>query len=190
MLGVARFVDGSVKASTAERSDVFLQRYDCTKPVCWRADAARACVQPIPYPKGQLQVWHLTRGGFTGKHTDAAAILALASETGGATGAADGATAAAAKVKEEPMVEGSKVPWGKRCTVEGVGAVREGDAGASQDVGGGKRVKVELRKVEQKRGTRELSGLGPMEPRRPLHRGATVTALVSSGPPAPRKPID
>lgn len=34
---------------------------------------------------------------------------------------------------------------------------------------------------------RELEGLGPVLPYAPSHRGPTVTARVSNGPPAPRK---
>ena len=37
--------------------------------------------------------------------------------------------------------------------------------------------------------SRELRDLGPVQPYRPRHRGATVTALLSSGPPAPRRPV-
>ena len=37
--------------------------------------------------------------------------------------------------------------------------------------------------------SRELRDLGPVQPYRPRHRGATVTAPISSGPPAPRRPV-
>lgn len=80
LLGVVHMVDGTVAAATAAKSDPFLANYDCSKPIAWRADAARTCPRPLPYPKGNLQVWHLTRGGFTAGG-DAAAILELARST-------------------------------------------------------------------------------------------------------------
>lgn len=65
VLGIAHFVDGACDAKVAAASDSFLARYDCTKPVAWRADSARACAAPLPYPKGNLQVWHLQKHGFS-----------------------------------------------------------------------------------------------------------------------------
>ena len=85
VLGVARFVDGHCDAKAASSSDVFLALYDCTKPVAWRADAARACAAPLPYPKGNLQIWHLMKSGFA-KPSDSAELLQLARGAGAAKG--------------------------------------------------------------------------------------------------------
>ena len=69
ILGVAHFVDGNKSAREAERQCFYLQRYDCTKATAWAAD--RAAPVPasadghLPYPKGNLQVWHVTEEGFT-----------------------------------------------------------------------------------------------------------------------------
>lgn len=48
VLGVAHFVEGSCDAKKAAATDVFLARYDCTKPVAWRADSARESSAPLP----------------------------------------------------------------------------------------------------------------------------------------------
>ena len=77
ILGLAHFVDGACDARAAAAKDRFLALYDCSKPVAWRADAARACAAPLPYPKGNLQLWHLQREGFT-TASDGALLLQLA----------------------------------------------------------------------------------------------------------------
>ena len=122
LLGAARFVDGCVDAKAASKGDFFLANYDCAKPVAWRADGARACPRPLPYPKGQLQVWHLARGGFADA-ADAAAIVALAK---GGTGGG------AVKVKQEEGAAGPKAApasspakKGKRAAAEAGVAVKE-----------------------------------------------------------------
>eukprot|EP00966_Prymnesium_polylepis_P198403 4597980-Prymnesium_polylepis.1 len=110
LLGVARFVDGDVCAATAAQSDFFLANYDCSKPVCWKADAARACTRPIPYPKGNLQVWHLARGGFS-ESTGAQAILELAQGEAPPHVKEEPATSHESKAeapKEEAAARGSK----------------------------------------------------------------------------------
>ena len=76
ILGVAHFVDGACDARAAAAKDAFLALYDCTKPVAWRADAARALAAPLPYPKGNLQLWHLQREGFA-RASDSALLLQL-----------------------------------------------------------------------------------------------------------------
>jgi hypothetical protein len=76
ILGVAHFVDGACDARAASAKDAFLALYDCSKPVAWRADAARACAAPLPYPKGNLQLWHLLGEGFT-RASDGALLLQL-----------------------------------------------------------------------------------------------------------------
>lgn len=77
ILGVARFVDGACDARAAAKTDPVLALYACTKPVAWRADAARACAAPLPYPKGNLQLWHVAEGGFADP-TDCARLLEVA----------------------------------------------------------------------------------------------------------------
>ena len=77
ILGVARFVDGACDARAAAAKDTFLKLYDCSKAVAWRADSARACAAPLPYPKGNLQLWHLQREGFS-RPEDAALLQQLA----------------------------------------------------------------------------------------------------------------
>lgn len=164
LLGVVHMVDGNVAAAAAAKADAFLANYDCSKPVAWRADAARACARPLPYPKGNLQVWHLTRSGFAAGE-DTAAILELANSP---KKQAEGAVKAEPTVTVEPKVEASEA------------APRKGKkrpAAASDDD-----AKPKLK--------RELVGLGPVEQFRPTHRGPTVTARKSSGPPAPRKRLD
>ncbi|EOD20357.1 hypothetical protein EMIHUDRAFT_469955 [Emiliania huxleyi CCMP1516] len=147
-------VDGNVAAAAAAKADAFLANYDCSKPVAWRADAARACARPLPYPKGNLQVWHLTRSGFAAGE-DTAAILELANSP---KKQAEGAVKAEPTVKVEPKVEASEA------------APRKGkkrSAAASDDD-----AKPKLK--------RELAGLGPVEQFRPTHRGPTSPA-VSTG---------
>ncbi len=95
LLGVARFVDGACDAKAAAAGDAFLARYECTKPVAWRADAARASTAPIPYPKGNLGIWHLQRGGFS-EPAGCAAVLGLAPGAAAAAAAAAATAAAAA----------------------------------------------------------------------------------------------
>ena len=91
LLGVAHFVDGDCDARVAEKQCFFLQRYDCTKASAWRADAARPCARPVPYPRGALQVWHLYEEDFG----DGAPQLVLDLAHGGGAGAAQ------ATVKQE-----------------------------------------------------------------------------------------
>ena len=177
LLGVARFIDGDVSASTAEKTDFFLAHYDCCKPVAWRADMARAACVPVSYPKGNLQVWHLKSNGFTNGPADAEAILALTGRTFDDGKAVNG-SAKEDKVKvEEPEQQARKgstqraAPW-LDAAVKTESVKEDEDEKAPAP----KRVK------------KELAGLGPMQTYRPKHRGATVTAFKSSGPPAPRNP--
>lgn len=85
LLGVVRIVDGGVdmKRDPGANSCFYLARYDCSKPFAWRADCGRAFAEPIAYPRGQVQVWHIKRGGFTGANPreDAFALLALTGST-------------------------------------------------------------------------------------------------------------
>ena len=83
IIGLARFVDGDVDATAAAKDDFYLAGYDCSKPVAWRADSARCITWPLSYPKGQLQVWHVCRGGFA-DGADAEGLLSLAREDGSA----------------------------------------------------------------------------------------------------------
>ncbi len=103
VLGVARFVSGSDDArGPAAARDPFLSRYECSKAVAWRADSARPCSAPMPYAKGQLQVWRLKAGGFENR-SDASSLLALsrgAVDDGGAA-AADAAPSSLPLVKTE-----------------------------------------------------------------------------------------
>ena len=100
IVGIVRIVDGGVdmKTDAAARGCFFLNRYDCSKRFAWRADLGRTLPRPVAYPKGQVQVWHLKAGGFTGTDPagDVASLLALA-KGGGAVkdepGTASGATA-------------------------------------------------------------------------------------------------
>jgi hypothetical protein len=89
VLGVARFVDGACDARAAAAADPLLALYSCAKPTAWRADAARACAAPMPYPKGNLQLWHVSGGGFS-RPADGAQLLELAASAAAAAGAARG----------------------------------------------------------------------------------------------------
>ena len=51
--------------------------YDCSKSVAWRADVALPLPRVLAYPKGNLQVWHVSRSGFEDKGATAE-LLALA----------------------------------------------------------------------------------------------------------------
>ena len=57
----------------------FLNRYECSKKVAWRADEGRALNEPVSYPKGNLQVWHVVEEGF-GDKEKAAAVTSLAKQ--------------------------------------------------------------------------------------------------------------
>ena len=85
IIGLAKFVDGDVNAAVAAKDDFYLAGYDCSKPVAWRASSARSTTRPFSYPKGQLQVWHVCRGGFA-DGADADSLLAMAREDGAALG--------------------------------------------------------------------------------------------------------
>ncbi len=104
ILGVARFVDGACDARAAASRDTFLKLYDCSKAVAWRADAARACAAPLPYPKGNLQLWHLQREGFS-RPQDAALLLQLPPTA--APAAPKGRQEAGGKRKRSEEAEGS-----------------------------------------------------------------------------------
>ena len=92
--------------------------YDCSKPVAWRADAALPWPGgSTPYPKGNLQIWHVARSGFSEKGAGAE-LLALA-EAGAAMGGADvkpnlqpnhpgGRPRAKVEVKAEVKAEGGE----------------------------------------------------------------------------------
>ena len=103
IVGVAHFVDGDCDAAGAARSDVFLGNYDCSKPVAWRADAARAAPRPLPYPKGNLQIWHVGASGFADA-SDGKGLLALAGEGKGVKRerAEEPPAGKATKAKKEP----------------------------------------------------------------------------------------
>ena len=78
IVGVAHFVEGGCDAHSAAASDPLLGMYDCSKPVAWRADDARALPSgAAPYAKGNLQIWHVTKNGFTDA-CQGAELLALA----------------------------------------------------------------------------------------------------------------
>jgi len=170
LLGVVHMVDGNVAASTAAKTDAFLANYDCCKPVAWRADAARSCERPLPYPKGNLQVWHLTQSGFAASE-DAAVILELVGS------AVDVKAEVKTEMKEEvePEVKAeaeakaAKVPRGEK---------RAGPPGGD-----------DAEPKAEPKARREIAGLGPTQTYRPAHRGATVAARKSAGPRAPRRPL-
>jgi hypothetical protein len=103
ILGVAHFVDGACDARAAAAKDTFLALYDCSKPVAWRADAARACASPIPYPKGNLQLWHLQKEGFSNGAADGSLLLQLAPAAAQGEGKQGGG--GGAKRKREKAVE-------------------------------------------------------------------------------------
>jgi hypothetical protein len=65
IVGVARFIDGAADATAAAKADAILATYPCSKSVAWRVDSSRPLPVALPYPKGQLQVWHVTSDGFT-----------------------------------------------------------------------------------------------------------------------------
>ena len=131
LLGVVRIVDGGVdmKRDPGANSCFYLARYDCSKPYAWRADCGRALPAPIPYPRGQVQVWHIKRGGFTGSkpRADAAALLAL---TGSAPAASSvcASTAAGAGADAEVQSKRSAGSGGGRSRRQR-GVKREPDAG-------------------------------------------------------------
>ena len=78
ILGVVHFVDGNLPATSgAAAADFFLSRYTCTKTVAWRGDQARPCLSPLPYPKGNLQIWQVHREGFVGGADAEHELLAL-----------------------------------------------------------------------------------------------------------------
>ena len=77
LLGVALFVDGAVPGPVASKQCAILREYPCSKPVAWRAATARALAAPAPYPKGQVQVWHVYKEGFTSSSADSKKVLAL-----------------------------------------------------------------------------------------------------------------
>ena len=129
VLGVVRFVDGGCSAAVPPAStDPMLRLYECSKPVAWRADRARPC-DPIAYPKGQLQLWHLQTGGFGDKRC-VKLLLELAqlpdapvgrtvktepvvkTEAVHAVAPAESAAASRSKVKAEVKAEAK--PGGKR----------------------------------------------------------------------------
>lgn len=179
LLGVARFVDGAVSAASAAKDDFCLAHYDCTKPVAWRADAARKCTHPIAYPKGNLQVWHLAKGAFGDAH-GAAAILELC-QSSPATSDTLGETAVKAEEPGEQTRAADSQPSRSR---------KRAAAAAPPKLQASSAVKAEARPEKRAKGPpRELADLGPAELYRPTHRGATVTARKSNGPPAPRRPL-
>ena len=88
IVGIAHFVEGDCNASAVAAADPLLRMYDCSKPVAWRADAALPWPGgSTPYPKGNLQIWHVARSGFSEKGAGAE-LLALA-EARAAMGGAD-----------------------------------------------------------------------------------------------------
>jgi hypothetical protein len=140
ILGVARFVDGACDAKAAAAGDVFLARYDCSKPTAWRADSARACATPLSYPKGNLQLWHLLKGGFA-RPAEGALLLGLArAAAGAASGAAGAAGAPPAAAHGDGGSRASSAAGGKR---PAAAARREAAAakGAAACEGGGKAAK-------------------------------------------------
>ena len=115
----------------AAAGDFYLQAYDCAKSFAWRADAAVACSKLMPYPRGNLQVWHLTEEGFA-ETSDAHHVLGLvASAVASPPGLAAVKQEVKQEVKSEPQVkaEPSTKPSGRRAS-----------SGAA---GGRKRIKVE-----------------------------------------------
>ena len=118
IVGIAHFVEGDCNASAVAAADPLLRMYDCSKPVAWRADAALPWPGgSTPYPKGNLQIWHVARSGFSEKGAGAE-LLALA-EAGAAMGGADvkpnlqpnhpgGRPRAKVEVKAEVKAEGGE----------------------------------------------------------------------------------
>ena len=82
ILGAALFIDGSVAGNTAASACPVLREYPCSKPMAWRAAEGRALDAPVPYPKGQVQVWHVYKHGFTDGPADAEKLLALTASSG------------------------------------------------------------------------------------------------------------
>ena len=78
IVGVARFVDGAADATAAAKADAILATYPCSKSVAWRVDSSRPLPVALPYPKGQLQVWHVTSDGFTAKGCEGELLELLA----------------------------------------------------------------------------------------------------------------
>jgi hypothetical protein len=88
IVGIAHFVEGDCNASAVAAADPLLRMYDCSKPVAWRADSALPWPGgSTPYPKGNLQIWHVARSGFSEK--GAGAELLARAEAGAAMGGAD-----------------------------------------------------------------------------------------------------
>ena len=165
ILGVVHMVQGDCIAKEVSKADFFLKSYECSKAAAWRADAARATSKPLPYPKGNLQVWHLTKGGFgDGGGADAESIMALAAAKGGA--------AKKEAVKVEAATSGKK---------------RSASVKVEEEPE--PKVQAKVKREAEAKVKREIADLGPAETYRPTHRGATVTARVSKGPKAPRKPL-
>jgi len=56
-----------IQICSSQAKCFFLQRYDCTKSTAWSANKAVPVsgTGAVPYPKGNLQVWHLYAEGFT-----------------------------------------------------------------------------------------------------------------------------
>ena len=71
-LGFARFQDSVPASAKGPTQCAFMQQYLCSKPFCWRADAGSALPRPIPYPKGNLQIWNVYDDAF-GNASDAGA---------------------------------------------------------------------------------------------------------------------
>ena len=147
LLGFARFVDGGCSMTSTEcRQDPFLQSYPCEKAYAWKADGVRAVPfqAPVPYPKGQLQIWHVTAEGFV-SGSDKKAFLSMVPPAPTAGGGGEGSV----KVKVEAQAEDGEVAeaaggsgQGKPATKQSAGVAskrgekqgRGGDAGAEAGV--------------------------------------------------------
>ena len=80
LLGFAKFTDGGVPMASDEcQHDSFLASYPCEKSFAWKANGSQAVAlkAPIAYPKGQLQVWHVTAEGFVTKEERQAFVSAI-----------------------------------------------------------------------------------------------------------------
>ena len=113
ILGLAHFVDGACNAAQAAAACPILKHYSCTKPTAWRADSARACAAPLAYPKGNLQLWHLSKSGFS-KPADCAELLQMACSTTPSAGRQEGGGGKRKRSEGSEAVSGANLKAAKR----------------------------------------------------------------------------